>query len=292
MRYGLLLVFAPISLPAADLRADHFTACGADVKSMQAKLASIGIQSEYGGPHSNHASEMALTSFPDGSYLELIAIQPKGDPQAIAAHEWSKQMQRDAGPCAWAARSNDVGAELNRLKAAGIAVSAPERSGRYRPDGTRLDWETAQVGKQTRGTYFPFLIRDFSARDWRAFPSGKPTTTDMTGVAKIVVAVRDLAVAADQYRKAYELGAPEQQADAGFGANLAFFPGTPVVLASPINAQSWLTARLNQFGEGPCAFVLSARKGAAYQAASKTTWFGASISWFDTAKLGWRLGFE
>jgi hypothetical protein len=54
----------------------------------------------------------------------------------------------------------------------------------------------------------------------------------------------------------------------------------------------WLTARLNEFGEGPCAFVLRSRKAGAYQAALKSRWFGTQISWFDTAKLGWRLGFE
>jgi hypothetical protein len=29
-----------------------------------------------------------------------------------------------------------------------------------------------------------------------------------------------------------------------------------------------------------------------FQAASKTRWFGAEISWLDEAKLGWRLGIE
>ena len=33
---------------------------------------------------------MALASFPDGSYLELIAIQPKADPAALAAHYWQQ----------------------------------------------------------------------------------------------------------------------------------------------------------------------------------------------------------
>ncbi|HEY2846074.1 MAG TPA: VOC family protein, partial [Bryobacteraceae bacterium] len=80
-------------LPAADLRIDHVTAAGRDLKSMQAALAKLGISSEYGGPHSNHATEMALTSFPDGSYLELIAIQASADPAAVAAHYWSKPMQ-------------------------------------------------------------------------------------------------------------------------------------------------------------------------------------------------------
>ncbi len=62
-------------LAAADLTIDHVTVAGKDLKAMQAALTALGIPTEYGGPHSNHATEMALTSFPDGSYLELIAIR-------------------------------------------------------------------------------------------------------------------------------------------------------------------------------------------------------------------------
>src|ERR1700682_5741980 len=120
-------------LSAADLTIDHVSVAGKDLKSMQAKLLAAGIQSEYGGPHSNHATEMALTGFPDGSYLELIAIQPNADPKALAAHYWSKQMQGDAGPTAWAVRPKDLAAEAARLKAAGVAMHATVRSGRERP---------------------------------------------------------------------------------------------------------------------------------------------------------------
>jgi hypothetical protein len=70
------------------------------------------------------------------------------------------------------------------------------------------------------------------------------------------------------------------------------FSGTPALLAEPINAQSWLAARLRQFGEGPSAFVLGGHKNGAYKAASNSRWFGVDISWFDAATLGWHLGFE
>src|ERR1700687_3045854 len=95
------LFLIPMLLCAADLKIDHVTVAGKDLKAMQATLAALGIPSEYGGPHSNHATEMALTSFPDGSYLELIALQDKPDEKAVAAHYWSKQIQGNAGPAAW-----------------------------------------------------------------------------------------------------------------------------------------------------------------------------------------------
>jgi Glyoxalase-like domain len=292
--FALLLI--PLLFPmwsgAAELTPDHVSVAGKDLKAMTANLAAIGLKCEYGGSHSNHATEMALTSFPDGSYLELIALQPNADPKAVASHVWAKQMQNNAGPCAWAVRAKDIAAEVNRLKAAGIAVSAPVRNGRKRPDGHQLEWETAQVGSEPNGTFFPFLIRDLSPRRDRAFPSGHSTTKDFGGVTKVVIAVRDLQASIDRYREAYALQPPIKQVDADFGAHLAAFGGTPVVLATPLTAQSWLATRLEQFGEGPSAFILSARKTGRYKVASKTRWFGIDISWFDPQALGWHLGFE
>jgi hypothetical protein len=262
---------------AQQFHIDHVTVAGRNVDTMRKALRSAGIETEYGGPHSNHATEMALASFPDGSYLELIAIQPKADPAALAAHYWDKFLESDGGPCAWAIRPPDFPAEVARLRKAGVMVSDPSKNGRKRPDGVQLEWETAQVGP-TNGGFFPFMIHDFTPRENRAFPSGKPTTTAYSGIAKVVIGVRDLDASIGRYREAYGLHAPERQDDAEFGAKLASFPGTPVVLASPLSPESWLTARLDKLGEAPCAFILRKANGSEHTA------------WFDSTQLGWRLG--
>jgi Glyoxalase-like domain len=292
LRRASALLLLPILSAAAEITIDHVTVAGRDLKTMMANFGAVGLKCEYGGSHSNHATEMALTSFPDGSYLELIALQPDADPKAVTSHVWARQMQNNAGPCAWAVRVSDIAAEVNRLKAAGITVSAPLRNGRKRRDGMQLDWETAQIGSEPNGTFFPFLIRDLTPRRERAFPTGHPTTKDFSGVTKVVIAVRDLQASSDRYRKACSFAPPIKQIDASFGAHLASFGGTPVVLAAPLTPESWLTSRLEQFGEGPCAFILRARKAGQYEVASKTRWFGLDISWFDISKLGWHLGFE
>jgi len=123
MPKSLLFALASLPLMAVELKVDHATVAGKDVRAMQRSLQAAGLACEYGGPHSNHATEMALTSFPDGSYLEQIAIQPNADPAAVAAHEWHKQLQSDGGPCAWAVRPADLGSEVTRLRAASIQVS-------------------------------------------------------------------------------------------------------------------------------------------------------------------------
>ncbi len=97
------------SAMAQQFHIDHVTVAGKDLKAMTEALRKVtGITAEYGGPHSNHATEMALASFPDGSYLELIAIQPNADPAALAAHYWHKFLEADGGPCAWAIRPPDI----------------------------------------------------------------------------------------------------------------------------------------------------------------------------------------
>jgi hypothetical protein len=276
--FGVAIAFP---LMAQQFHVDHVTVAGKNVAAMQEALREAGIKSEYGGPHSNHATEMALASFPDGSYLELIAIQPQADPMALAAHEWHEFLESDAGPCAWAIRPENVGAEVQRLRAAGIAVTDPSRSGRKRPDGVELDWETSRIGP-TRGGFFPFMIHDFTPRDNRAFPSGKPTTTKWAGIVNVVIGVRDFADAIVRYRRAYELPAPIIERNAAFGARVVLFPGTPIVLASPLSQHSWLSERLNRFGEAPCAFVLG----------TQPTRTLDKISWAPEDRLGWHLGFE
>ncbi|HLK66854.1 MAG TPA: VOC family protein [Bryobacteraceae bacterium] len=291
MRCHLLLGLIPVFLYAADLKIDHVTVAGTDVKTMQANLTAVGIPSVYGGPHTNKTTEMALVSLPDGSYLELMGVQA-GAESRVEQHEWGKFLKANAGPCAWAVREKDLVAEVQRLRAVGIAVAAPVKSGRERPDGVRLDWETSDIGGGTRGTFFPFLIHDFTPRDQRAFPQGKPGTRDFTGVTKVVIAVRNLEDGIARYRKAYGLPAPIKQVDSAFGAQLALLGGVPVILAQPLTQDSWLSQRLDRFGEAPCAFLLGARQPSKLRAASKSRWFGSEVSWFDADKLGWHLGFE
>lgn len=292
MRAFVLLpaLVLPIALAAADLRIDHVTVAGSHLDAMRKALtAAAGFPAEYGGPHSNHATEMALVSFSDGSYLELMGIQAKPDPAAVSAHVWSRFLENDAGPCAFALRVSDIGAEVKQLKSANIAVDAPEAGGRTRPDGTKLVWQTVNVGPGRRGSLFPFLISDQTPRENRAYPSGKPTTDRFTGISKVVVGVHDLEGAIAQYQRAFHLPAPLRKQDPKFGADLVWFEGTPIVLAKGLTEGSWLTGRVREYGDAPVAFVLTAASGIM---GSPSRWFGHSIFWMDEAKLGWRLGVE
>lgn len=291
MRCHLALLVMALPVCGAELKIDHVTVAGAHLEAMrEAFRAAIGIPTEYGGPHSNQPTEMALASFPDGSYLELMGIQERADPAAVTKHTWSQFLRNNGGPCAFALRVTDVSSEVERLKSAGVRVGATEKSGRTRPDGTVLAWETAEVGPGPRGSFFPFLIRDFTPRESRVYPSGKSTTTRFRGIGLVVIGVHHLEESIAQYRKAFDLPPPQRQRDASFGADLAWFEGTPVVLAAGLTSDSWLTRRVGRYGNSPCAFVLTTTGGMAGQKPS--SWFGHRVFWASKATLGWLLGVE
>lgn len=267
-------------LTAADLKVDHVTIAGPDLAALSKMFADAGIPVEYGGKHTNGMTEMAISSFPDGSYVELITPQQGAD---VSAHYWGPFMTQKAGPCAWAIRTTDMSADVRRLQAAGISAH-PQKSGRKRADGVELKWETANVGPGAQGSFFPFLITDETPRERRAYPQGKPTTGRISGVKYVVVAVRDLPGAIAKYRAAFGLGEPQMDQDATLGARLAGFRGTPVILAAPINETTWLAERLKQFGEAPCAFVLGSSETWKFTN-GKAKWFSQDIAWLDPARL-------
>lgn len=281
----------PALISAADLRIDHATVCGNDLQDMQARFKGVGIEPVYGGAHANHATEMALVSFPDGSYLELMGIQRDADPAIVDHQPWAMQLRGDAGPCAWAVQSADIAADAARLKKGEISVGTPERGGRQRPDGVHLEWQTADVGSGTRGAFFPFLIHDLTPRAQRAFPQGKPVTRDFSGIRNVVIAVKNLDAAVKLYRQAFGLPQPLKQVDTAFGAQLASFGTAPVILAQPLTADTWMAQRIDLFGEGPCAIVLNHANKPRYRTTAKSDWFGAEVDWFDPQALGWHLGF-
>ena len=290
MKRLLVLTIMPALLSAADLRVDHATVCGSGLQNLQARLKAVGIEAVYGGAHTNHATEMALVSFPDGSYLELMGIQQHADAAAVEHQAWAKQLRGDAGPCAWAVQSEDTAADAARLKQAGIPVGTPVPGGRQRPDGAHLEWQTADIGSGTRGAFFPFLIQDFTPRAQRAFPQGKPVTRGFEGIRNVVIAVRNLDSAVKLYRQAFGLPQPLRQTDKEFGAQLASFGAAPVILAQPLTADTWLAQRIERFGEGPCALVLKRARGPQSRTLAASSWFGVGIGWFDRDALGWRLG--
>jgi hypothetical protein len=274
------------------LSVDHASICGLDLQAMQQAFSDAGLKPDYGGPHTNGGTHMALLGFDDGSYLEFIAPQTPGSAEGSP---WGKLLAADAGACAWAVSSDDVQKELERLKALGVPADGPTKGSRKRPDGLAIEWVTAQVGGGTPGSTLPFVIEDRTPREWRVKTSDSVKDSGLAGIDLVVVAVNDLKASADRFSKAYGWSEPLVETQREFGAKVAYFPGEPVVLAAPVDTKSWIKERLQKFGETPVAFLLATQDFNAtskkFRLSGSKVWFAQRVAWFDASKLkGVRLG--
>ncbi len=273
------------------LRIDHVTLAGRDLAAMRERFAALGLATDYGGPHENGITHMALLGFDDGSYLELISSLRPGTPAPL----WNPQIAGDAGPAAWCVRGADLAAEAGRLAAAGVASRGPIPMARHRPDGTRLTWDLLFPGADPPGATLPFAIADRTARGLRVAPSASVAGSELSGVGQVVIGVHSLTEASERFQRAFGWPAPLRADSSALGARVARFAETPVVLAEPAAGGAWLRERLERFGESPCAYLLDSRgftrTAARLPLVGGTAWFGRTTAWIDPARLGgWRLG--
>lgn len=275
------------------LTIDHVTIAGPRLEAMQTAFTGLGLAPDYGGPHSNGITHMALLGFRDGSYIELISSL---EPGRMDPAFWGHHIVGNGGPCAWAVQVADVTAEAARLAGLGITVQGPTYYNRQRPDGQLVEWDLAFVGDKGAGATLPFIINDITPRDLRVQPSASVVDGPLWGVAKVVLGVKDLVAGVALFQEAYGWPAPQQAEAPLFGARLAHFAGSPVILAEPLASDNWLARRLTHFGDSPCAYLLGSADWTAGLENSAATvaadvWFGQRVVWFDPDKLaGGRLG--
>jgi hypothetical protein len=285
-RYWFSWPFPLVSAQTETLKIDHVPICVAELAPVQEAFASVGLTPDYGGPHVGAGTHMALLGFDDGSYFELLAPQKPGSAEKSPE---AKLLAGSAGPCMWAVSTSDIKAELTRLHDLGIATDGPFPGGRTRPDGQVLKWETAGIGPGSRGDVLPFLIQDYTAHNLRVQQSASVHGSALSGIAIVVVGVKDLTPAIALFRKAYGWKEPGIEEHKDMNVKLAYFAGTPVVLATPTGGDGWLAQRLAKFGDGPVAALIGTTDWKAtaksYPVSGETVWFGKRVAWFDPAKL-------
>lgn len=275
------------------IKFDHALICVSDLAPVQQGLADVGLKPDYGGHHGHATTQMAQLGFSDGTY---IGVEAPVDPSVETGTPQSTLMKANAGPCGWSVTSYDLKSDLDRISRLGVAAGAPEARSRNRPDGTMAEWRSAALGSGAPGSNLPFLIEDKTPRSNRA-PHASPSTegTTLTGVGIVILGVKNLDENIALFRKVYGWPAPRIEDHSEFAARIAYFPGTPVMLAAASSPDSWIAERVARLGQCPVAFLLRAGD---FQAASEhfslptgKSWFHLDVAWFDVNKLhGVRLG--
>jgi hypothetical protein len=258
---------------------------------MQSCFAGLGLTTEYGGPHSNGITHMALLGFDDGSYLELISTREPGAQSPL----WNSQIHANAGPAAWAVRVDDLNREQARLARAGVTARDPLPMTRNRPDGTALAWEVLFPGDAPPGATLPFAIRDRTARELRVSPSPSVAGSGIRGIGTVVLGVASISATAALFHQAYGSSNATILEWEDLGVRLGRVSDAPVLLAEPLTTTGWLPRRIAEYGNAPAAVLLDCDPAAAIvnqlPLLAARDWFGDQIRWIDPARLfGWRVG--
>jgi catechol 2,3-dioxygenase-like lactoylglutathione lyase family enzyme len=231
------------------LALDHIVIAVADLDAAFADYTALGFTVIRGGEHANGITHNVLVVFQDGAYLELI-----GWKRPEPGNRWS-DMFHSAGEgfVDYALLPDDTAAVVSRAQARGLDVGDPLPGGRNRPDGERLEWQTARSPKPD----VPFLCGDITPRRLRVQEGDvRVHANGVTGVRSLTIAVKDVELSAK--RNAALLGARSRPSDRDLSPaqprgrpRFGLRNGTHVTLASP--------ARLRR-GNSPAALAAARRK--------------------------------
>lgn len=242
---------------------DHLVVLVDELEQAIADYTALGFTVVRGGDHRGGWSHNALVAFADGAYLELIAFK-----QPTEQHPWWRKGQRGGeGLVDYALLPSDTEQDVADARARGLELDGPTAGGRTRPDGEKLQWQTADSDIED----LPFLCGDITPRSLRV-PEGEARrhANGVLGVAGVTVAVADLEASARRYGallgEAASLTPPVALAGLDIRVVGLRLGTVQIALVSPYGdggpAGAALRERLATGGEGPYAVALVAAPGA------------------------------
>lgn len=172
---------------------DHLVIMVDDLETGIADYRALGFSVTPGGKHPR-GTHNALVTFEDGAYLELIAFW---EPD-YTAHRWHRHQSTGGGLIDHALGTDNLQQQIADANAKGVPYSGPNDGARTRLDGVELVWKTGHAQIEDHG--LPFLIEDVTDRELRV-PAGDAAkhANGVTGVDRLIVAVRDLDETAGKY---------------------------------------------------------------------------------------------
>ncbi len=138
-----------------------------------------GVRPAFGGVHPGRGTHNALASLGDGSYVEIVALNPAEPSQAGATNPMAGLAgMTSLTPIGWAISSTDLAALKTQAEAAGVTTTQVSPGARRLPDGSTLKWMTVGV-TQPAHDWAPFFIQwtDPALQPARTAPGGCTLTS-------------------------------------------------------------------------------------------------------------------
>jgi catechol 2,3-dioxygenase-like lactoylglutathione lyase family enzyme len=232
---------------------DHIVILVHDLDAAIRDYTTLGFTVVPGGEHAGGASRNALIAFSDGSYLELIAFANNTVPET---HPFYRPQNRE-GLVTYALLPTDSEADITAARERGLHLDGPSPGGRLRPDGQRIEWQTARPPTHD----LPFLCGDVTPRDLRV-PSGPAHehVNGATGISALGVVVSDIEQSRQRYSALLGPDIPVGDIQQALDRREAdFWLGDSLVVLAQSTDDTDLQQHLETFGEGPNVIVLSAK---------------------------------
>ena len=140
---------------------DHLVYCVPDLqKGMDEIEKQFGVAPVYGGQHLTQGTHNALLNLGEGSYLELLAIDPKND--SISDPRWMGiDLMKKSKMTRWAIKSVDFEQEISILKKANFELGKALTGSRKTSTSTLLNWQMSLPLPSPEVEILPFIL------DWK-----------------------------------------------------------------------------------------------------------------------------
>jgi len=219
---------APVALkaqaPAAMAeRPDHFQLSIADLDQGIAIVRDLtGVEPAFGGAHPGNGTRNALISLGDGSYLEILALDPAQSDVKTPRTEWIKTLTSPAIRT-YAMRTTAIDRKLTAAEEIPGVRGKLLPGSRKAPDGSTLEWTNLTL-ESPFGQQMPFFI------DWKNSPHPSQSTPGGCHLLGFEVLHPDAENLRAVYRKLEIAITVNAAPKAGFIAHIASPKGTVTFL--------------------------------------------------------------
>ncbi len=154
-----------------------------DLETAVRRYEELGFVVTPGGEHADGLTRNALIPFSDDTYLELVAFtDPKDTRDNIWG--WRSLIHTGGGLIDHCLTSDDLDADVQRLRQAGFDVDGPDEGGRTLPSGVQIRWLSARILQE--GRVLPFLIQDLTSRSSR-IPADAHHPNNTRGISELKI---------------------------------------------------------------------------------------------------------
>ncbi|HEX7587740.1 MAG TPA: VOC family protein, partial [Anaerolineae bacterium] len=208
-----------------------------------------------GGEHPSFGSHNALVAFGDGTYLELLAFNDAALATQSFWRDGVKMLTVKQGFGGFVLASNDLAGDVTQLRAQKLDIADLNAGSRMRPDGRRVEWQTALIGGTPSGA-LPFLIQDVTPRELRV-QAAKEGFGETAHVKEVVVAVKHADLTRDTYRTLLGVEPRRVHNNTGDATGYRFMlPWGTLIVVQPEAGGNAMADQVSLRGEGLYALTL------------------------------------